>query len=84
MKFSFRPIAIYLHKKGLNPVQIQYEIDSVFGAGSYSYSAITKSILTLSFRSSETNNETTEEKIIHEEKIELIKQTLKDFPFSSL
>ena len=84
MNIDYRSIAIYLDRKGLKPKEIQYEIDSVFGPNSYSYAAITRSIRMTSFSPSQSPYQKNEEKFVHEQKMELIRKTLKDFPFSSI
>ena len=84
MNIDFRSIVIYLHKKGLTPYEIQSEIDSVFGENSYSYQAITKTIRATSFTPSQNGNEKFEDKFLHQQRIQIIKKILEDFPFSSL
>ena len=84
MDVDFRSIAIFLHKKGLKSYEIQYEIDSVFGEGSYSYGAITQSISTLSFTSSQSDKGKIQENFIHKQRIENIRKTLENFPFFSI
>ena len=73
MNIDYRSIAIFLYLKGVSHRDIQYEIDSVFGPGSYSYSAITKATRGLSFPSPQVVHKKNEEKIVHQEKIEIIK-----------
>ena len=68
MNIDYRSIVIFLHKKGFNPNQIKYEIDSVFGPDSYSYSSITQTIRNLSFSTTFYDHEKNEEKLIHDER----------------
>ena len=84
MNIDYRSIVIFLHKKGIHPIEIKYQIDSVFGRNSYSYSAITHTIRNLSFFTNFNDHEKNEEKNINEERIKLIEETLIDFPFLSL
>ena len=84
MNVDFRSIAIFLHNKGLKPLEIQYEIDSVFGEGSYSYGAITQAIRALSFTSSQSDKGKNKENFVHQQRIENIRKTLENFPFFSI
>ena len=60
------------------------KINSVFGENSYSYQAITKSIREISFTSSQHSIPKNDENYVHQQRIEIIKKILEDFPFSSL
>ena len=84
MNIDYESIVIYLDRKGLKPKEIQNEINVVFGESSYSYSSITRTLRKISFRPFQSPYSKNEEKFDHEQKIELIKKTLKDFPFSSV
>ena len=84
MNIDFRSIVYFLHRKGLTGKQIQFEIDSVLGANSYSYSAITKSLRELSFYGPKENTIKKEQQYVREERFDAILKTLRDFPFSSL
>ena len=70
--------------KGRTPKEIQTKIDSVFGENSYSYQTITKTIRATSFTSSQQGKEKMEENFVHQQRIQIIKKILDDFPFSSL
>ena len=56
----------------------------MFGEGSYSYGAITQSIRSLSFTSSQSDKKKLKNDIIHQQRIEAIRKTLENFPFLSL
>ena len=60
------------------------KINSVFGEKSYSYQAITKSIRETSFTSSQQSIQKNNENYVHQQRIEIIKKILEDFPFFSL
>ena len=81
MNIDYESIVIYLDRKGLKPKEIQNEINVVFGESSYSYSSITRTLRKKWFRPFQSP---CSKKFDHEQKIELIKKNLKDFPFSSV
>ena len=84
MNIDFKSIVIYLHHKGYKIKSIKDEIDSVFGENSYSCSAISKSIRSLSFSPVKDDHINEEEKYVHDQRIEVIKKTLEDNPFYSI
>ena len=84
MEIDFKSIALYLHLKGLSSKEIKEEIDDVFPKNPYSYQQITYAIRSLAFSSPKANIKKKSEKFVYQQRMELIKRTLKDFPFFSL
>ena len=84
MEIDFKSIALYLHLKGLSYKEIKEEIDDIFPNNSYSYQQITYAGRLLTLSSPKANIKKKSEKFVYQQRMELIKRTLKDFPFFSL
>ena len=84
INIDYRSIAIYLHFKGLSAKDIKDEINEVFPQNDFSYQQITYCIRQLAFTHDKEMVRKKETGDTQKQRTELIKKTLKDFPFSSL
>ena len=83
MKVCFKSIALYLYKKGLSGKDIKEEIDEVFPDNKYSHQQITYFIRSLSWTAINMDSKQKDLSVVKKQRINLIKKTLKDYPFSS-